>query len=403
MRRSAKLLLCLFGLAAAGGGAVSDLSFEEHLISSDYTYVYGIAAADLDGDGDLDLTSADCTTVGSRIHNDIYWFENDGRGGFKRHTLVHEDRAGRFERHRLGDINGDGRPDLVTVDNFHGNVTWFENPGRPQEGRPWRRHPITEGGLLGAYDVDLVDLDGDGRLDVAASSWRLGNQFAWFRNPGDPGAREWPMHAIDVNQAETRTIRAGDFNRDGRPDLLGTVSTAGIVLWYENAGRPGAGPWRRHVIDLLGRPCHGAPADLDGDGDLDVVMAAGSFGAAADPKAQQILWYENVGRPGDGTRWERHVIAQPFPGAFEAIAADLDGDGDLDVIATGYEPGQVAWFENPGDPRGTWRVHMVKPEWSRATQVLAVDLDGDGHLDLAAVNEKGLEFRWWRNQGRSSK
>ncbi|PYV11330.1 MAG: hypothetical protein DMG07_19520 [Acidobacteria bacterium] len=97
------------------------------------------------------------------------------------------------------------------------------------------------------------------------------------------------------------------------------------------------------------------------------------------------------------------MIAQPFPGAFEAIAADLDGDGDLDVIATGYEPGQVAWFENPGDPRGTWRVHAVKPEWSRATQVLAVDLDGDGHLDLAAVNEKGLEFRWWRNQGRSSK
>jgi hypothetical protein len=405
MRMRTQTWIVLSGLAlAAAGRAVppGELGFTERLISSDYTYAYGIAAADLDGDGDLDLTSSDCTTAGSRIHNDIYWYENDGRGSFTRHTLVHEDRPGRFERHQLGDINGDGRPDLTTVDNFHGNVTWFENPGDPRSGRPWARHPITEGGLLGAYDVALGDFDGDGRLDVVASSWRLGNQFAWFRNPGPGSAGEWAMHVIDSNQAETRAVQVADFNRDGRPDVLGAVSAAGIVLWYENSGHPASGPWRRHVIDLTARPEHGGPVDLDKDGDLDVVMALG-FGGTGDPKTHQIVWYENAGQPGDGSRWIRHTIWQPFPGGFEAIAADLDGDGDPDIVASAYTPGQVAWIENPGDPRGTWQLHPIKTGWEKAVTVLAVDLDRDGRLDVAAVNEKGLEFRWWRNLGRQAR
>ena len=62
------------------------LRFEEHLIKDGYTYAYGIAAADLDGDGDLDLTSADCTS-----NNALYWFENDGRGGFKQHFIQKDD------------------------------------------------------------------------------------------------------------------------------------------------------------------------------------------------------------------------------------------------------------------------------------------------------------------------
>ena len=140
-----------------------DLKFEEHLISNDYTYAYAVAAADLDGDGDLDLTSSDCGTKGSRIHNAFYWFENDGSGKFRRHFVAKEDWQGRYERHRLADINQDGRIDLVGIDNFYGDVFWFENPGNPAQTDSWKRHAITSGGLMGAYDVDVADLDGDGR------------------------------------------------------------------------------------------------------------------------------------------------------------------------------------------------------------------------------------------------
>jgi hypothetical protein len=305
-------------------------------------------------------------------------------------------------------VNGDGRLDVVVVKHQAGDVVWFENSGKPQEGQPWRRHFVTKGRLPAAYDVVLADLAGAGRLDVAASSYR-GNRFVWFKNPGKPEqAREWTWYVIEANLAETRTIRAADFNRDGNVDLLGTAAGANLVVWYENPGRPGEGArWKKHIIDDQSpRPMHGHAVDMDGDGDPDVVMALGMGAAPGQKNTHQIVWYENVGKPGDGTVWKKHVIADNFPGAFEALAADVNGDGHLDVLATAWGPrGRLVWFENPGDPRKVpWKMHVLKDNWPNANQVIAADLNGDGRLDIAAVAERGAnELRWWRNDGNGRK
>ena len=151
--------------------------FSEHLIADNYAYAYGIAAADFDNDGDLDLSSADYTP-----HNKLYLFENDGAGKFRK-LIIREDEPTRIERHLVGDVDGDGDPDIVIVKNLNGHVLWFENSGSPTDGTPWKRHVVTTS-LPGAYDVALGDFNGDGRLDVAGSSWIPGNQFAWFENNG---------------------------------------------------------------------------------------------------------------------------------------------------------------------------------------------------------------------------
>ena len=395
------LLLVVFLIVAVAASASPDpITFSNRLISGDYTYPYGISLVDLDEDGDLDIISSDCTTVGSRKHNDLYWYENDGKGNFTRHFLAKDDWYGRYERMKAADMNGDRHPDLVVVDNFHGHVVWFQNSGHPRDGQLWKRRLITDGGLLGAYDVDVADFNGDGRPDVAASSWRMGNQFVWYENPGTASEAKWPSHVIDANQAETRTVAAADFNRDGRPDVLGSVTTVGIVLWYENPGTAKPGRWKRHVIDLTAHPMHGHPVDLDKDGDLDVLMA---FGGAAQGGAgyHEIVWYENVGKPGNGARWIKHLIGEKFQFGFEAVAADLDGDGRLEVIASSAKSGEVAWFQNNGDPAGPWTKYPLINGWATAVQVLSGDLDRDGKLDIVAVAEKtSLELRWWRNEGR---
>ncbi|MDA1055886.1 MAG: FG-GAP-like repeat-containing protein [Planctomycetota bacterium] len=397
-------LAAALGHVFAAAKPPNSIHFSEHLIADKYAYAYGIAAADLDRDGDLDLTSADYTP-----HNMLYLFENDGRGNFGRH-FIQKDDPERLERHLVGDVDGDGDLDVVIVKNLRGHLLWFENSGTPTDGMLWQRHVITTD-LPGAYDVALADFDKDGDLDVAASSWVLGNQFAWFENDGTPADSPWRKHMIEADVAETRTMRAADFDGDGDVDLLGTGRIAGQVIWYENHRDGASVAWTKHLIDDQSRcPAHGNPADMDGDGDLDVVMALGFYyrpgsgnpDASLQQEANQVVWYENDGEPAIGP-WERHVIGPRFDDAFEAVAGDLDGDGDVDVAATSWRnPGRVVWFENHGDPKGNWTRHMLKNNWRSANQVIIADLNGDGRLDIAACAEHGsYELRWWRNEGPS--
>lgn len=388
----------------AGAKPFTAIRFSEHLIADGYAYAYGIAAADFDQDGDLDLSSADYTP-----HDMLYLFENDRRGNFKKH-IIQKDDPERLERHTVGDVDGDGDLDVAIVKNLRGDVLWFENSGTPTDGKLWQRHEITTD-LPGAYDVALADFDKDGDPDVAASSWVLGNQFAWFENDGTPADGHWEKHLIESNVMETRTIRAADFDGDGDIDLLGTGRKVRSVIWYENRRRADSVIWKKHLIDDASPcPAHGNPADMDGDGDVDVVMALGFYyrPGSGDPAASQlreqnqIVWYENDGKPAAGV-WKKHVIAPEFDDAFEAVAGDLDGDDDIDVVATSWRnPGRIVWLENNGDPKGTWRKHTLKTNWRSANQVIIADLNGDGRPDIAACAEHGsYDLRWWRNEGHS--
>lgn len=363
------------------------IRFSEHLVADGFSYAYGISVADIDGDGILDIVAAD-TDVG------LYWFQNDGQGNFVRHVIHRRDNEW-LERHAIADMNGDGHPDIVIVDNINGCLLWFENPGNPREDQPWDYHYIIEGELPGAYDVVVADFDGDGDLDVAASSWRKGNQFAWFENRDG----QWIKHLIEDDIAETRTICTAKIGKSGRIDLLGTAAVGDQIVWYENPGDPVNQPWRKHVIDTPHHPIHGHPADMDGDGDVDVVMAVGCWGPD-DPQDHQIVWYESDGRP-DQCPWRKHIICQSFPNAFEAVAADLDGDGQTEVLATSWgDGGRLVLFKHSGDPRGEWTMQVLKDNWTRANQVIVADLDGDGRLDIIASAERGSnEVRWWRNEG----
>ena len=375
--------------------------FREHLIGGGYSYSFGIATADIDGDGDLDLTSADALP-----NNSLYWYENKGNAKFQKHFVQRNDPE-RLERHSIADIDQDGHPDIVIVKNLFGDILWFRNPGTPTDGQLWKRNVICDKGLVGAYDVAVGDFDGDGDPDVAASSWRLSNNYVWFENDGTPDGGPWKMRIIDEGVAETRNIRAGDIDGDGDLDLACTARVANLVVWYENTGKPARDGWRKDVIDDRSpHPLHGELSDIDRDGDLDFVLCLG-MGYSGQGKLEQVAWYENNGSPARN-RWKKHLIADMLWGAFEAATLDYDKDGDLDVVlTTGYadlvtnksDKFHRIWImENTGNPQTGWRPHLLREQWRRVNQVITADIDGDGEIDVIAGAERGSnEVRWWRN------
>jgi hypothetical protein len=133
------------------------------------------------------------------------------------------------------------------------------------------------------------------------------------------------------------------------------------------------------------------------------VLACGhsSPGTLPDPRDHQVVWYENLGTATAPGPWQKHLIGAGFDQGFEAVAADLDGDGQLEVVATGWGPtGQIALFKHAGDPRGPWSKQQLKANWVNANNLVIADLDGDGRLDIVAAAERGSnEVRWWRNAG----
>lgn len=370
---------------------VSKIKFSEHLISQQFEYAFGISVADISGNGYLDIVATD-TNVG------LYWFENMANGNFTRH-VIHRRRGEWLERHAIADINGDGKPEIISVDNINGCILYFEFSGDPRLEKSWKYNYITEGGLPGAYDLAIGDFCGNGNLDVAASGWRIGNQFALFEHSGD----NWYKHLLDEDTSENRAVCAADVNGNGRLDVVGTISGGSEVVWYENPEEASEAEWPKHVIDRAPRPIHGHPVDMNGNGKVDIVMALGQNSSSIKPENsdpseyQQIVWYENPGQL-HNSQWEKHIICPYFPQAFEAVAGDIDGDGEIEVVATAWgEQGMLAFFKHRGDPQGPWDMYKIKENWTNANNVILADLDKDGKLEIVASAERGSnEVRWWK-------
>jgi hypothetical protein len=277
----------------------------------------------------------------------------------------------------LGDLDGDGDIDLAT------SSGWHANPGDPTRA-PWPRHDYRAGGYKIDGKVEIGDIDGDGNLDVAVSSEEGANGVVWYCNPGGDANQAWRQNVIIARKSGwegLHSLQLADFDRDGDLDVLtAEMHNRGEarVAVCDNADGRGAS-WKVHIISKVGT--HNArAADLDGDGDIDV--AGKNFKGDQRPR----IWISEISRRITLDRWRRHVISgdgAPMKG-YHIFAADFDGDGRKD-IATGD-----AWYSNPGNPVGKWKRYGLGAELGR---IIAVhDFDSDGDVDIL-----GGGFGWARN------
>ena len=318
-----------------------------------------VAAADMDADGDLDaLASGEVPGV--------VWYENTAGNGTA--WTAHGIQSLPAEVVVAADIDHDGDQDALSSSGAA--VRWHENTAG--NGTAWTNRTISTAGT-GTGAVAAADVDGDGDID-ALSAFSGNDRIAWDRNETIHGNACFVPQLVATTNVQPAVLAPGDVDGDG--DLDAFVSDHGAsggvfpaVRWYENPGGTG-GAWTARTLGTLFLAPGLAPADIDGDGDLDTF--AGSY-------VDGLRWYRNDA--GNGTVWTR-ILGGP---GYHAAAGDVDGDGHVDAVASDVFSQSVWWHDNPGGGSG-WQVHTITTVAGVAGGATAVaDLDGDGDNDVLST------------------
>lgn len=377
-RRWRIALMLALVLCASSAGAQDWFFGPAQPVAASFAGAREVRFADLDRDGDLDVVA---TSEG----DDVAWFENTAGDGstFTLHYVSQADGAGRALS--VGDINGDGAPDVVVGKTGTDDVYWYDAGGVPTG--TWTRNTVLGGPFDDPTHVEVVDIDQDGDLDVVVGANGTGLVHVRL-NDGGTGAA-WTPGGNNLGASVARLV-VGDPDMDGDLDILAAGQGADTVQWNRNDG----GTW---VADPLLTGINGAwgidAGDLDLDGDLDLVATA--------QEGDELVMLE-----GDGSGFSSTAITidDDFDGARDVRLVDLDVDGDLDVIAIAQFDGKVVMWENrlhESSARGAspwvrWELASGLPQaWSFDLG----DLDGDGDDDLVvAVPFTGDRLIWFENR-----
>ena len=337
----------------------------------------GAVALDVDGDGDRDAASA------SLFDGKVAWYDNTAGNGTAWTTRTVTTAAPGAYSVVGADVDGDGDPDLLSANGGNDTIAWYDNTAG--NGSAWTTRTITTG-ADSATAVFAADVDGDGDVDALSSSF-YDSKIAWYENTAGIGTA-WVTHTISTAANGAHAVFAADVDGDGDQDALSSSFFDSKVAWYENTAGNGSA-WTTHTISTAATGTVSVFAtDLDRDGDVDVL--------ATWHGADTVAWYENTA--GNGSVWTTHVVTTTADGAESVSAADMDGDGDVDVLAASYNDGRVAWYENASGNGTTWVLHTLSTNSPGASEVLATDLDGDGDADVVATSSGNATVRWYDDQ-----
>jgi len=331
-----------------------------------------VFAADLDRDGDQDVLSA------SSGDDKIAWYENlDGLGSFGPQRII-VDSAYSAKAVIATDLDGDGDQDVLSA--AYSTVAWYENTdGQGSFGPPQSIHDHASS----ASSIRSSDLDSDGDQDVVYTSWG-DSTVVWHENLDGLGTFG-PRRVISNTLSSARSVFTTDMNGDGNQDVLAAGSSK--VAWFDNVDGVGTFGSRTIVTAQAVRPRSICAADLDGDGDEDVLSAS-----YADDK---IAWYENL--DSHGTYGPQHIITTQAAGARSVCAADLDGDGDLDVLSASVFDDKIAWYENLDGCATFGQQRIISTQATSASSVFCADLDNDGDIDVLSASEWDDKIAWYEN------
>lgn len=351
-------------VTAVSGSAV----FSEHIVSTSADATASVFSADVDSDGDVDLLSA------AYFDNTISWYENDGSGNFEKHDVT----TSLFGAESVfaADVDGDGDTDVLAAARGDDSVTWYENDGNEN----FILHYIGTN-VLNAREVSALDFDKDGDMDVLCAA-PGNNSIYWYENDGE---ENFTSHELATGLGEVFSIYSEDIDSDGDLDVVSANAGDKRITWIENDGEQN---FSVHTIDTganVTQPRSISAGDFNNDGKIDVVAAISANGIN-----DTIKWFENDGEE----NFTLHEISSTTDNSWSVYVIDFDVDGDLDVISgsahSSFSP--IFWHENDGS--GNFTSHVVTTERASPRSVSAADFDGDGNLDVASASHDDDTIAW---------
>lgn len=336
----------------------------------------------------------------------IYYFVIPDDPANDEWTVVHAAAEASDEGFATGDIDGDGLVDIVaglrqgTKEGEGMQMRWWKNPGN-RDGN-WKSFAFG-GTQFDADRIAVADMNGDGKPDVVVTEERSPGpkpdaSLFWFEQPAEATQSDWARHTV-VTQYSLNNLDVADMDGDGDPDIV-TAEHKGpdprVQVWQNN----GKGKFTAYQVDK-GKESHlGARvADLNNDGAMDIVSIGWdkykflhvwrNDGLKATPATERLDWKHLSSANGD-------YPAPEVGNQSSALVFDIDKDGKDEIVIAGWGETSMVWYKKKGD---TWERYLLDNTNSHIEAGgVYFDIDGDGDLDiLHGGSWKVNEVWWWEN------